>query len=381
MAESSRIRWIAPAAILVALVVGGGLVALLTDGGSGDDPGPSQVVEQAPQKVKRELGALDAARQADAVVITGFESSDQAAKLARESRVGGLLVGPEDWFTSFKGRTLLSRIEAQAAAAGRTPPLVVGRQEGGIYRAYSGLPPAEGQRQIGDTGDPARARSWAAQTGRAMAKAGFDLNLAPIADVSTLDSPLSDRAFSDDPELVTVLAGAAARGCRESGLACGMPYFPGLGAASQSTLDGPATVGLDAESMRVRDLAPFEAAIRERVPALVLSLALYSAYDPITPAALSPAVATGLLRDELGYKGVAIADDLSLGFPATGLTPPEAAVRAVAAGSDMVVVSNGRQAGATRKALAEAAESGVLPRERLEEAAARALSLRQRFAE
>lgn len=380
MARADRMKWIAPTAVLVALVIGAGLVALL-QGDDSDEPDGSEVVAEAPAKVKRELGGLGIAQKADALVIAGFESSDQAARLARESRVGGILIGPEDWFSSFKGRTLLSRLEAQGAAAGRTPPLIVGRQEGGAYRSYRSLPPAEGQRQIGAVGDPARARAWAIRTGRAMAKVGFDLNLAPIADVATLDSPLSDRAFSDDPELVTALSAAAARGCRESGLACAMPYFPGLGAASQSTLDGPATVGLDATSLRSRDLAPFEAAIRQRVPALILSLALYSAYDPVTPGALAPAIATGLLRDELGYKGVAIADDLSLGILATGLAAPRAAVRAITAGSDMVVVSDGRQAAAARRAIAEAAESREIPRERLDEAAARALSLRQRFAE
>lgn len=374
-----RLRRAALAGIVVFALLLAGISILLQRSGGDDESEPAPV--QAPERVKRELGRLAPAQKADAVVISGFATADAAAELARQSEVGGILVGPEDWFSSFKGRTLLSRLRAQSAAGGRTPPLVVGIQEGGAYRSYPSLPPALGQREVAATGIPAEAAEWAEQTGRAMGKAGFDLNLAPIADVATLDSPLSDRAFSDDPVIVTAMTGAAARGCRLSGMACAMPYFPGLGAASQSTLEGPATIGLDQESLRVRDLAPFRAAIKEGVPALVLSLGLYAAYDPVTPGALSPSVATGLLRDELGFKGVAIADDLSTGVAATNLSAPEAAVQAIAAGSDMVVVSDPGEAIVARRAIAQAARSGAIPAERLEQAAARALSLRQSFAE
>ena len=84
---------------------------------------------------------------------------------------------------------------------------------------------------------------------------------------------------------------------------------------------GPASVGLDVASLEIRDLAPFKAAIAEKVPAVVVSLGLYAAYDPVTPAALSPSIAGDLLRDQLGFKGVAISDDLSAGGLATGLPP------------------------------------------------------------
>ena len=359
------------------LVLCGALAAILALGGGDDDQGDAAIKAAAP--VEKAAKGLSPVQEVDAVVVSGFESSDSGAKLARGAQLGGLLVGPEDWFGTFKGRTLLSRLRAQSAAGGRIPPLIVGLQEGGVYRAYPGLPPALGQREIAATNDPAKAIEWATSTGRAMAKAGFDLNLAPIADVATLDSALSDRAFSDDPELVTAMTAASVRGCRDSGLACATPYFPGLGAASGSTAVGPATVGLDAATLDVRDLAPFRAAIAEKVPAIVVSLALYAAYDPVTPGALSPAIVSGLLRDQLGFKGVAISDDLSAGGPATGLPAPEAAVQALAAGIDLVVVSDPAEAAKVREAILKAARSGAIPTARLKEAIARVLSLKQRL--
>ena len=248
------------------LVLGAALASILTQRRGADDGGePPATKASAP--VEKAAKALSAVQEVDAVVVSGFEGSDSGAKLARVAQLGGLLMGPEDWFGTFKGRTMLSRLRAQSAAGGRIPPLIVGVQEGGIYRAYPGLPPALGQREIAATNDPVQAIEWAAGTSRALSNAGFDLNLAPIADVATLDRALSDRAFSDDPELVTAMTAASVRGCRQGGVACATPYFPGLGAASGSIAEGPATVGLDAASLEIRDLAPFRAAIAEKVPA------------------------------------------------------------------------------------------------------------------
>ena len=138
-------------------------------------------------------------------------------------------------------------------------------------------------------------------------------------------------------------------------------------------------MGLDAASLDVRDLAPFRAAIAEKVPAVVVSLALYAAYDPVTPAALSPAIASDLLRDQLGFKGVAISDDLSAGGPATGL--PAAGGRRPGAGGGHRPGrrQRPRQAAQVRKAILKAARSGAIPPARLKEAIARVLSLKQRL--
>ena len=112
---------------------------------------------------------------------------------------------------------------------------------------------------------------------------------------------------------MSTFTAAALRGCRDEGLACAPLHFPGLGAASQDTSRGPATVSLDAASLSSRDLEPFRAAFAEGAPAVVVSLAFYGAYDTITPGALAEPVATGLLRDELGFDGAAITDDLGSG--------------------------------------------------------------------
>ncbi|HEX5955489.1 MAG TPA: glycoside hydrolase family 3 N-terminal domain-containing protein, partial [Solirubrobacterales bacterium] len=166
-------------------------------------------------------------------------------------------------------------------------------------------------------------------------------------------------------------------GCEDAGLGCAPAHFPGLGAASADTDEAQATVGLDPETLETRDLVPFEAAFAERVPAVVLSLALYTAYDPVTPGALAEPVATGLLRDELGFEGVAITDDLGAGAVRAGQGVDAAAVDALAAGADMVQIGSPTDQAGVRKRILEALESRELPEGRLREAATRVLELKR----
>lgn len=374
---NERLRRGALVAIVV-LVAGAALASVLIQRGSDSEQADAPALD-APPAIAKAVKAMRPAQKADAVVIAGFVSQADAVEDAGANQLGGVIVGAEDWFGATKGRALLARLRSAGSSGTRIPPLIVGRQEGGAYRAYPDLPPAEGQREIGADADPAAASSWAEATSAALGKAGFDLNLAPLGDVATLDSPLADRTFGDDPALVTAMTAAAVQGCRAGGIACALPYFPGLGGASQSTEAGPATVGLDAASLAARDLSPFRAAIKQKVPALVLSLAFYAAYDPVTPAALSPAIAGGLLREDLGFNGVAISDDLTAAAIQSAGGAPQAAVQAIAAGTDMVVVDAPGQAAAARKAILGAARSGGIPPARLDQAIARVLELKQRL--
>ena len=342
-----------------------------------DDPGdPEQRAAGVSRKAEEVVRGLGADQQVDQVLLLGFDGTDRSAAIvseAGERQLGGVLVGTENGASP----ELLDAIARAGAAGGRIPPLLVAAQEGGIYRAFPELPPAERAIDIGDTASADRSEAWATETAQALRDAGFDLNLFPVADVATLDSTVGGRAFSDDAPLTADLTAAALRGCDEAELACAPLHFPGLGAASQDTAQGPAAVSLDADSLDARDLEPFRAAIAERVPAMVLSLALYPAYDAVTPAALTPQIAQGLLRDQLGFRGVAITDDLGSGAVKASYRVPDAAVAALKAGADMVQIESPDDQGRVRETILKAVESGELPPERLAEAAGRVLDLKR----
>jgi beta-N-acetylhexosaminidase len=361
---------------IIVVAVGAAVASVLIQRGSDSDSAASPVPD-APPSVQKLLAAMSSEQKADAVLAAGFADGRVAVKQAGRAQLGGLFVGPEAWPGGRAGRELLAQIDAAARAGGRVPPLLITRQEGGPYNALGDLPPS--QRQI-DVETAELADRNAFQTGQALRAAGFHLNLAPVADVATLDSPIADRSFGDDPSLVAVLAAAAVAGCERSGLACAASHFPGLGGASSDPATGPATVSLDATALEGRELGVFDVAFDRKLPAVVLSLATYAAYDSATPAALSEQVIEEVLRDQYGFEGLAITDDLSSGAITGGIGVAAAAVQALEAGADLILVGDPADAEQARAALRRAIAAGDIPDERVNEAVARVLKLKRRLA-
>jgi beta-N-acetylhexosaminidase len=374
-------RWrVAGAVALVVAVVAIGVVLLA---GSGGDTEPASTTEAAAgsgdAQAKGPAADLSDDELVDTVILAGFSGSDPGADIVGEvadHALGGVLVGPGNWDDKEKGRKLIEAIRAAGSKDGAVPPLIAVAQEGGRYRALEDLPPEQTELQIGDAGDPKLAESWAEDTGKALRDAGIDLNLAPVADVATLDSPIADRAFSDVPGVAAEMTAAAIDGCEKAKIACAPTHFPGLGAASQDTDVGPTSVGLDETTLESRDLLPFRVAFKAGAPAVVVSHAFY-AMDPVTPGSLARAVSTKLLRDTAKFDGVAISDDIGAGAITATATPGDAAVQALEAGIDLVQVANPGDVEEVRRALRGALEDGTLSEDRLRQAAGRVLALRR----
>ena len=355
---------------------------LVRDDGTEPVAEPEASRGEVPEEVRDLVGGLTPEQKVDGILLVGFDGTDGTApflETLRERQLGGVVLRPANWLDAAQGTALVGELRGAAEEGGEVPPLFAAAQEGGEYRALADLPPDNRALNIGDFGDPELAQDWALETGEALRDAGLDMNLGPVADVATLDSPIADRAFSDDPNVAALMTAAAVRGCAEARIACVARHFPGLGAASSSTDDGPATVSLDEATLLSRDLVPFETAIAEGVPAVMLSHAFYAAYDPVTPGSLSPEVATGLLRDRLGFAGVALTDDLGTGAVRAIGGVKTAAVEAVNAGADMLLVGSPADAAGVREALLAAVESGDVPPDRLDEAVGRVLALKRTF--
>ncbi len=381
-------RAVALVAAVVLVLAGAGLAIALGGEGGGSNPdssaGSSSTTEQAdsrpaPAQVVPVSG-LSASEQIDQVLLAGIDGSkvdEEIVEQVGEHQLGGILVESENWPDREAGVKVVDGLRETAEEAGDVPPLIVAAQEGGRYRSLADLPPDRTELEVGDEGSPEEVTKWASESAAALRESGFDLNLFPVADVASLDSPLADRAFSDSTPLTTELTAAALRGCEEEELACAPLHFPGLGAANQDPSQAPAGVSLDAASLGQRDLPPFEAAFEEGAPAVVLSLAFYAAYSGTTPAALSPEVATGLLRERLGFEGVAITDDLNAGAISGSYEVGEAAVLALKAGADLIQISDPGDVEEARDAIAKALERGDLRPGRLAEAVERVLELKR----
>jgi beta-N-acetylhexosaminidase len=350
-------------------------------------PPPAARTQRRPQVgslargVAELLARLPVERKVAQLFALGFDGTDATADIVGRLRrfdIGALVVARQNYTDEAQLAALTGALRAAARGARHFPPLVVTSQEGGELNSLPGLPPSvppAGQASA------ARAGAEALASGRALRRLGITGVLGPDVDVGLgSGSALGTRVYSDDPEEVAAYARRTVEAYRTARVFSSAGHLPGLGAADQATQDGPATVGLELDQLRERDLIPFEAAIGAGVPGVTLAHALYPFSDFTVPASLSPAVATRLLRDELGFEGVALTDDLADPAITALSTVPDAAVEAVRAGADMLVISGpaGDQQ-AAYVALLQAVRSGRIPRARLDRAVGRILSVKRDY--
>jgi len=221
------------------------------------------------------------------------------------------------------------------------PPgaLVFVDQEGGKVKTFPRLPPRSSARAVRSK---AKAFESGAATGRALGRAGVDVDLAPVLDLP--DGPLGSRQFRSPPFGV-----AFARGLAAGGAGSCVKHFPGLGSLRFSTDEHPYVVG----RVRDADLAPYRAAVEAGVPCVMVGHGVYPTLGP-RRAALEPA-AYRLLRD-LGFEGVAITDSLDV----VRGHAQDWAVAAARAGADLLLFTSGRDAARAIRVLLPLARSGEL---------------------
>jgi beta-N-acetylhexosaminidase len=334
-----------------------------------------------PRSVTDLARRLPLERKVAQLFLFGFRGTDLNAEIFRRLRrldLGGIVVGP----ANYSDPSLLGQLGGEAVVISRdekhVPPWVLTVQDGGEFNSLPGLPPALAPADTGSAGQAAQLATRTATMLRGLNVTGV---LGPVADVGLESgSALGARVYSDDPDEVSGYVDAVIAAYRDKRLFGAVRHFPGLGSADQSTELGPASVGLGLAELRDRDLLPFRAAVEAGVPGIVLSHALYPMNDFTRPASLSRAVATDLLRGELGFAGVAITDDLADPAIAAPYSVPDAAVQAVEAGADLLWISGpaGEQQ-AAYAAVLRAARSGAIGRRRLDEALLRALRVKEGY--
>jgi beta-N-acetylhexosaminidase len=274
-----------------------------------------------------------------------------------ESGLGGVIL----FRRNLQDLPQICRLTVALHAAADLPLLVGVDQEGGRVSRLPApflAPPAAAT--LGAIDDEALTRDLARAVGRELRAAGFTWNLAPVLDVHTnpRNPIIGDRAFSHDPDRVARLGAAAIQGLAEAGILATAKHFPGHG---ETVADSHLTLPESSQSSarwRAVEFVPFRRAIREGVPMVLVGHLLCPALDPETQSSLSRRIITGILREELGYDGVVVSDDLEMEAIAARLDLGEAAVRFLEAGGDLILICRdpGRQQAAV--AAVEAAVKG-----------------------
>ncbi|MEU4093891.1 glycoside hydrolase family 3 protein [Streptomyces sp. NPDC026673] len=276
----------------------------------------------------------------------------------------------------------LAALTAQLRAV-RPDVLIAADEEGGDVtrleaRTGSSFP---GNLALGAVDDTALTRDVAAELGRRLAECGVNLNWAPSADVNSdpRNPVIGVRSFGSEPLLVARHTAAYVEGLQSAGVAACTKHFPGHGDTSVDSHHALPRVDVDLDTLHSRELAPFRAALAAGTKAVMSAHILVPALDPDRPGTLSPAVLTGLLRDELGYDGLIVTDGIEMRAIADAYGIERGTVLALAAGADAICVGGGlaeeETVVALRDAIVAAVRAGDLPRARLADAAGRVRAL------
>lgn len=200
-----------------------------------------------------------------------------------------------------------------------------------------------------------------------MKELGFNLDFAPVADVwsNPENTVIATRAYSDDYEEAATLVAGAVEGFQEENMLCTLKHFPGHGDTSEDSHTGNAYVTKTLDEIRGQELKTFQAGIHAGADLIMVGHMITSKIDPEGPASLSKTIVTDLLKDELGYQGLVITDALNMGAIANIYSSGEAAVMAVQAGVDILLMPYNLENAAD--ALMEAVQDGDISKERIDE--------------
>ncbi len=296
--------------------------------------------------------------------------------------VGGITFFRENLLDPAQATALLADLKRTVSKACGIPPLLSIDEEGGTVSRIGGNEPfgvenVGNMADIGATGDPARAKEVAARIAEYLEPIGFDTDFAPVCDVNS--NPESDvmakRAFAADAETVGRMVAAQVEGFEEADMICCLKHFPGLGAAPTDSHDSRISIDATLSQLADCELIPFRAGIEAGAPMVMMGhLSLPSITDNDIPASLSSAIVQDVLRDQLEFNGVIITDALEMSAIANFYSSGEAAVSALQAGCDLLLMPLDLQA--AYDAVLEAVNTGALPAERFNESVKRVLRMK-----
>jgi beta-N-acetylhexosaminidase len=321
-------------------------------------------------------GRLSLEQQVGQLVVLSFSGTTAPAyvrEALRDRRAAGVIL----FGGNIESPEQLRRLTAQLRrASGRS--LVAVDQEGGPVRRVPWAGPTRAAPQQTAAGT---VRSDAAAAARVLRASGISATFAPVADVpSVRGAALAGRAFSRDVAVMSASVRAAVRGWRDGGIAATAKHFPGLGAAPANTDDAIVRIRRSRSTLDAVDLPPFRAAIEAGVPLVMVGHALYPALDRARIASQSRPIVEGLLRDELGFRGVVVTDSMEAQASLATGSITAVSERAVRAGVDLVLLTGRGSYRPVYEHLLAVARRDVSFRERVRESAARVLALEARGA-
>lgn len=320
-----------------------------------------------------------------AVLLPGFIGTTLPDWVA--SKLRGGLAGVCLFGDNIESLPQLKQLTSGILEANPLAVIAIDEEGGDVTRLFYDVgSPYPGNAILGRMDDVAYTEAVAADVGQQLRQAGCTMTFAPDVDInSNPNNPvIGVRSFGVDPALVARHSAAWVRGLQGTGIAASAKHFPGHGDTAQDSHLALPVVDVSLETLDSRELAPFRAAIEADAASIMTSHILLPQLDPDAPATLSSRILQGLLRGELGYQGVIVSDALDMAGASASTGIPEAAVRALAAGCDLLCIgtdNSDAQLAQIEGAIDAAIADGRLDPARLADAGERVRSLAVEYAD
>lgn len=337
------------------------------------------------------------------MLIVGFRGDkvtddSDVAHYIRDLKVGGVILFDTDLTTGNRNSTRNIKSPEQLRKLTDDIKMMAGYkilisidQEGGLVNRLKpkyGFSASVSAQQLGKANDHDNTYRHSATIARTLKAAGINLNFAPSVDVNVNPScPIiggKQRSFSPDPEIVADNAGWFIDAHHDNGILTAIKHFPGHGSATSDSHLGLTDV---TDTWQKKELIPFHRLIEQHKPDMIMTAHIFNAnIDSIYPATLSEKTIHGILREQLGYDGVVITDDMYMNAIAEHYTVREAVIRAINAGADMLILGNNSPAGYYPKRpdevieiICQAVKDGKISKSRIIEAQRRISKLTERL--
>ncbi|PJA16966.1 MAG: hypothetical protein COX65_01545, partial [Elusimicrobia bacterium CG_4_10_14_0_2_um_filter_56_8] len=306
------------------------------------------------------------------LLIISTESQDiSAAAAAARSGLGGVQL---QWgsYSLEETRALTETLQAEAARSGKKVPLfiAVDYEGGSVYVPTTlGLLELPTNMMLGAAADENDTATLFYLAGKELKRAGINMAFGPVLDINTnpRNPIIGIRSLGSDPAEASRLGSAIINGLKAAGIIAVAKHFPGHGAAEQDSHKTLPEISISTEELHATHLVPFKTAVSLGIPGIMTAHILYPALDGRNPATLSGAVLSGLLKRDLGYKGLVITDSLDMRAITSRMPVRKAAAAALKAGADILLLGKGNP-GAAIKEIAAQVRSGKISESRLNDA-------------
>lgn len=341
------------------------------------------LLEQTPKEIVAGMSLEEKVGQIIHIGMAGKQIGPRVIKEIQKYRVGGVILFAANFGTAVKLEKLNKGLQKLAIESNGIPLLISTDQEGGrvLRIGPDGTTQFPGAMALGQTGEPQYAEDVGIVTGFELRKLGVNLVLAPVLDVNNnpANPVINVRSFGSNPEVVTQMGTALARGLRQSLSVPVIKHFPGHGDTDTDSHLALPTITRDLPALEKTELVPFRAAIKENAEVVMTAHILFGSLDKDNPATLSKEIIGGLLRDKLGFKGLVMTDAMEMHAISKRYTNRVSVKKAFAAGVDIILLtSDGAIVTEMYTSLLRGFQDGELSVEQLDAAVERQIRLKFR---